>query len=273
MNSERFGQLSTWILLGLGIYYAFDATLQPRPVLEVLSPIAFLPEKIWQDAQIFVMLRCLSIAFLLTWALNIAVPLSALAASTLLTVLLSVSVAGQVYVKHQPHVVNVLIVLYAFWYLARRNEIAASRRFWIFGRASPFPLRLYQLCAFYLCVSYMFAGLSKVLACGLAWANGTSLQLWCWLSQSHGLVRDICLYDSRLAALLQSIVLIAELTCPIAYFVPRLRVVYGAILLGFHITVEVLFDFGFFGNILSVLLFLIISPVMMAPAEREARQK
>ncbi len=261
MRGTIFGQVSLWAVIGAAMYYSVAATPEVRPALQAASVTALLPEELWQSPALFTALRCVAVVALLLWAANILLPFSACTAAIGFFLLISNAVAGQIYVRHQPHVVAMLLCVYAVWVLSRYREISAAPRLWCYGRAAPYPQWVYSVALFYLTSTYSFAGVSKLLGSGLNWANGTALQLWCYLSEGRGvLLRDLCLYDRSLAAALQAVVLFAELTCILCFFLPRLRRVYGAILLGFHLSVEWLFGLGFYGNILAGLLFLLLYP-------------
>ena len=52
-----------------------------------------------------------------------------------------------------------------------------------------------------------------------------------------------------IASLMQLTTLIAETAAILVLFLPRTRVVFGAMLVGFHFSVEILFGLHFYGNI------------------------
>lgn len=257
-SSSRYGQLSLWCLIATGIYYTLIAQIEPRAIEQIVSPAALLPAEIWQSDTIFLFLKILSIGGLLLWALNFSTPTMALLGTSGLTAVVACAVTGQIYVRHQPHVINMLLIFYAIWCLTRAGERQFAPRLWGFGRAAPYPEWLFALCVLYLSTTYTFSGLTKLMSSGLDWPNGISLQLWCLGGASDGnIARSLCLFDSRVAATLQAIVLFAESTCILAYRFPRLRPIYGLTLIGFHLSVELLFDFRFYGNICADFIFLV----------------
>lgn len=261
MKSSTFGQLSLWALLAAGLFYALQATLEPRAILHPFSITALLPGSWWQNPTLFLVLKTVSIAAILCWALHLYTPVSALLASGGLLLLLSNSIAGQIYARHQPYVPAVLLAIYAIWGVSRRAQIKSAPTLWRFGKAAHYPKWVYNLSLLYLTSTYSFAGLSKVIASGAGWVNGVSLQLWCWSgSQSLVPIRAICLYDRWIALGAQTLVLLTELTCVFCFFIHRLRRAYGLALIGFHLSVEVLFGFHFYGNIIAVGLFLMMYP-------------
>lgn len=261
MSATRFGQLSLWCLIACGVYYTLKVQIEPRTLEHILSPAALLPAEIWQSESIFSIFKIISICGLILWALNVYVPIVAVIGALGFTSVNAFSVTGQIYVRHQPHVINMLLIFYTLWALTRSKEQHAAPRFWGIGRVAPYPVWLYTLCVFYISTTYTFSGLTKILYSGLDWPNGVSLQLWCWGGAEYGnIARSLCLFDSRIAATLQAIVLLAESTCLLAYRFPRLRPLYGITLIGFHLSVEILFDLRFYGNIFADFIFFVAAP-------------
>ena len=104
---------------------------------------------------------------------------------------------------------------------------------------------------FYIGVSYTFSGIEKLYCSGLQWGDGRALMMWV---DVHATNRDNILFEAivgshLIAFVLQMTTLVAEAAGLLMLFVPGLRVILGIILVGFHVSIELLFGFGFYANI------------------------
>ena len=68
-------------------------------------------------------------------------------------------------------------------------------------------------------------------------------------SGRDNLLFDLLTNHHWLASALQTTTLAAELFAIVILFAPRLRPVFGLVFVGFHMSIEILFGYGFFANI------------------------
>ena len=115
----------------------------------------------------------------------------------------------------------------------------------------PLPGWCFMLLVYYIGISYTYSGLSKLYFSGFSWADGSSLMMWveAWATGRENPLYELLTNHHWLARMLQTTTLVAELFAILMLFIPRLRPVLGLIFVGFHLSIELLFDFGFFANI------------------------
>ena len=115
--------------------------------------------------------------------------------------------------------------------------------------------------------SYSTSGWTKLLANGWGWANGAALQLWVWgADPAVPHLRELILEHRGLAAALQGAVLLAEAGALLALTHRFVRLGVGLVLLGFHVTGELIFGYGFYGNIAALLCVFLLPPKFPALA-------
>jgi hypothetical protein len=240
-----------WGLIALAIYYCVAADFESgAPPSIALSAAAYLPWHIVSARNFLLALKTVTIVLLALWAANRLLPWSAVIGSFGMFATMSVIVASQNYTHHENHTVSVLLVIYALREIFRQGS-----------RAADYPEWVYRLSLLYLTSCYTFSGITKILNCGVGWANGVSLQLWCReYASGPGIMRNLCLWDTSFAAAAQALVLFAETTAIAAFLFPGLRRFYGIVLISFHVSVELIFDYGFYGLIFSDLMFFLLYP-------------
>ena len=108
---------------------------------------------------------------------------------------------------------------------------------------------------------YGGAGLAKLGRSGLAWADGTGLQLWLLRLGDRGSpIREWVVADATLASLLAGGVLLLELAVLIAPFAPRARRPLGVLLLALHLGIDLCLHIDFRPQMLLVALVLLPRP-------------
>ena len=258
----RWGHNTLRGLLLLGIVYVWPlqrTDVGPRD--HALSIIGFLPDSVLFDERLFVFFKMLFVAFAVFWFLNLLVPRSGWIATISLTVVLSLFVESRHYTPHQYHVLAMLLWVFCFWYHACAAPDSANRAA-VAPRPPPrMPRWVYALSLYYLCVTYTLSGLTKLLSNGLAWANGTSLQLWILLwGDVSAYPAQVLLGDRHLAEVAQAATVFFESVAVLGLFYPQWRRVIGAGLLGFHLASETVFHYRFYPNIFAIAAILLFYP-------------
>lgn len=259
VRSTRFAQLSLWMILVSAFYYStvieeYSTTAQ---IEHHLSFATLLPDSMSSNYVLFQACRAGFWISALFWALNLALPVSSWAATVLFTVLISLGVGSVSYTIHIYHLTNWLMFIYCFWYQLYWRDIRNAPHLLLFGRSGPFPRWAVFLSVYFIALSYTFSGLTKLGISGIAWADGTSLQLWSLLTAvSWSPTAPVFLYDRMWAMIAQSSVLLLESTAFLAIVFPRYRPLLGILLFGFHVGNELTFNHLFYGNTLLDLLFL-----------------
>lgn len=167
------------------------------------------------------------------------------------------------YTDHTFNPECVFLFVFCAWEQFYRNEVrlaTQTRRLWTLPTC---PVWVSWLCTFYLAAIHTTAGLTKLVKSGLAWADGTSVQLWVWMWGNHdGLLARLILADRQLALVLQATTLLAETFAWLALLGLRLRIAIGALLLAFHLGSQAVFRLNFFALIGGLFLFFIVRPAL-----------
>jgi hypothetical protein len=270
-ENARWGHNTLRGLLLLGVIYV-------RPLQQIgfgarehaLSIIGFLPESVLFDERVFVCFKTLFIAFATLWFFDLLVPQSAWIATVSLTVVLSLFLESRSYTLHQYQVLAMLLWVFCFWYQTWAVPRSPARAELARRAPTRMPRWVYALCLYYLCLTYSFSGMTKLLSSGIRWANGTSLQLWVLLwGDPSASFAQLLLGDRRLAEAAQAATLFFESTAVLALFFPHWRRVTGIGLLGFHLTSETIFHLRFYPNIFALAAILVLYPAWTIP--RDAR--
>lgn len=251
----ELGRLLLWFVLLVNAFYILQLPLYlPAPHEGVLTFAGIFPDEFVYSIKLYWTLRCVFFAGAAAWLMGVAVPLSCGIAVASFMLAAAQSLETQVYTTHIYHFsTNVMLVL-AAWHSFLGVDRRALRR-------APLPGWVVETIAAYMLITYTYSGATKLFYNGLEWANGLSLQLWVARAGDINSSLTRWLMDSRLLAQLsQAAVLGAETISVAAIIVRPLRPLIGAVLFGFHLSVELLFDYGFYGNIGLVLIVLFAAP-------------
>lgn len=262
-----YGRRVLLVLLAITIYYAGQMEIYGTWGFErehYLSVFGLLvPDALLASPAVAQLTRLLCLVSALAWALRLATPYSGWATALAFTVLASIATESLPYTRHQFNALNMLLFVFAAWEQLHGAQLKAEPEAAEPPRA--FPAWVYWTSVAYLALTYTFSGWTKLYYGGLAWANGTTLQLWVkvdalgrvpWLERLITEHRD-------LTAGLQWVVLLAEAGCLLALANPWARLAIGLVLVGFHSSVELLFDFNFWGNIFAVGLLFVVQPLLV----------
>ncbi len=272
-ENARWGHNTLRGLLLLAVAYVWPlqrTDLGPRD--HALSIIGFLPDSVLFDDRLFVLCKMLFVVFAALWFLDLLVPRSAWIATVSLTLVLSLFMESRRYTLHQYHVLAMLLWVFCLWYQVCAPRASANSVVILPFSPPRMPRWVYALSLYYLCLTYSFSGMTKLLSNGLAWANGTSLQLWTLLwGDVSAYPAQVLLRDRRFAEAAQAATLFFESAAVVVLFFPRWRRVIGAGLLGFHLLGETVFHYRFYPNIFAVAAILLFYPGWSARGLRRAR--
>jgi hypothetical protein len=270
-EDPRWGQNTLRGLLLLAVVYVRPLQQTGYGAREhALSIIGFLPESVLFDERVFVCFKTLFVAFAALWFFDVLVPQSAWIATVSLTVVLSLFLESRSYTLHQYQVLAMLVWVFCVWYHAWAVTRSPARCALAPRPPANMPRWVYFLSLYYLCLTYSFSGVTKLLSSGIRWANGTSLQLWVllWGDRSAYFAQAL-LGDRRLAEAAQAATLFFESTAVLALFFPQWRRVTGIGLIGFHLASETIFHLRFYPNIFALAATLVFYPAWTTP--RRAR--
>jgi hypothetical protein len=270
----RYGLISLylWLLLG-GFQVVVAPHSPPGPRLHHLSVMGLvLPEAVLSDDRLFLALQIAYFPLAALWAMRVRIPWTSWAATVVHTMAISMSQESMDYAEKSYHVVGLMLIIHAAWYQFARVELRQPAKSRELFRSPVYPRWVFYLSLLALCMTYTDAGWTKLVLNGPGWANGLSLQVWVAVDAG---------WDSWLARILnahrglaqvgQIGVLLAESLSFTCLFSRPARRIIGVVLLGFHLAIELLFGFQFYGNIVGVLLLLIIGPpeaVLLRSRER-----
>ena len=222
-----------------------------------LSLLGFLPNSIIFNPYLFIFLKLLVIVSIVMWIFAKALPISCWTSFIGYFTLICFTVESQLYTKHMYHIVNVSLFAFLLWEISDTRLSNHKQR----QSITDLPFWVYFIIIFYLSLGYTFSGTMKLYFSGIDWLDGIGLQVWVFTAASDGPLRSIIIENVKIASILQCLVLIAETLCILVLFYPRLRLFFGIILVGFHISVEIMADLQFYGNILIGTVLFIITPI------------
>jgi hypothetical protein len=222
-----------------------------------LSILGFLPEEILFSTSLCISLKVIVITSTLFWFFGKAVSLSPILSFLSFTTLICFTVESQLYTKHMYHIVNVSLFAFFLWEISDpRLKIPSTRK-----QIRNLPYWVYFIMLFYIASTYSLSGLMKLMYSGSTWLDGTGLQVWIYSSSRSEFIKNLISNSRELAMILQAIVLSGEFFCGLILFFPKLRIVFGIILAGFHTSVEIIAGLQFYGNIILVFIILILAPL------------
>ena len=216
--------------------------LQPVTLLGLMVPpsVLLMP-------SVSMLLRILAFAALAMWILKIGSRWIYIVAPILFIAFMSTVVESHYFVEHHTHFCATAFVLLgaARFVGARQPDVDGH------SKVDPLPKWCFMLLLYYIGISYTFSGICKLYYSGLSWGDGSSLMMWV---ETGAINRDNLLFQLLtshhwLASILQTTTLLAESLAVLVLFVPRLRPLFGLTLVGFHLSIELLYGFGFYSNI------------------------
>ena len=222
-----------------------DSKLVPLSVLGMAIDTNFL--LLAPVSMVLKLLTCIAIGM---WLLKQGGRWIYIAAPALFIAFMSTVVESQYFVRHQSHFCAMAFVLLGaarFSGTRKSDDSNQSTK----PVVDPLPGWCFMLMVYYIGLSYTFSGIAKLCYSGIGWANGSSLMMWVesMASGRDNLLFDLLTNHHWLASALQTTTLAAELFAIVILLAPRLRPVFGLVFVGFHMSIEILFGYGFFANI------------------------
>ncbi len=148
------------------------------------------------------------------------------------------------YTPHQSHIISNILILLSLGQTLSSNFQLMS-------------------CRIYICITYFLSGMTKIQESGLNWVDGSTLQTWIALTSRESFkssfLYDFLINNDLCCSILQIITLVGEIFLSLSFLNPILSIVFGLILTGFHIGTEIIFGFGFYGNIFNDFLLFVLS--------------
>tara|TARA_R110002049_G_scaffold4601_5_gene32085 strand:- start:127978 stop:128919 length:942 start_codon:yes stop_codon:yes gene_type:complete len=246
-NEAAFQLLQATVLVLVG-WYTIDASLDVMDAkAERLSVLGYLfPEAAFTQHALFVSLQCVTAIAFALWMLPTITQRGRvifLLAPFAFLLMNSVAVETHYFTRHQTHFCAVAFLLLGIVRFTNDRPGQPTRTL---------PQWAYFLLLYYICVTYSYSGVAKIENSGIGWGNGSSLMFWVdrWAEDRDSLLFRMITGNVWIAMLMQNTAFLAELFCAAALFIPRLRPVFGAVLIGFHCSIELLFGLGFYANIM-----------------------
>lgn len=218
--------------------------------------LSFLPAELLASPLVFHCFRWLFVFAGILWILQLLLPLSSWVCVCAYTITNAMVFENSNHIEHTKNLANIVLFVHAMWYHFHANDIRTALARNSFWTCRIYPGWTYCLSLFCIAIYHSNAALSKVLASGLGWPNGLSLQLWIVLmGRQHSLANRFILSDRSTAAVMQWAVLFVEASAILAVFFPRLRVAIGVALLGLYVGIADSFGFSFLLNAFLVAAF------------------
>jgi hypothetical protein len=251
MEKPGFGQSLLWLTLLVTAYLSFGVHLDYSYLekANTVSVIGYLLPIDWADPRLVTYSRSVFWISSALWALRLAVPWSGWVSALSFTFLISVFWENLPWFRHKYLLPNLILISMAMWYHFYRREIRSQATWAKFFQTSLQPAWVKFLPLWSLAIFYGLSGVVKLQG-GWMVGDGTQLQLWfhMLLEEGHPM-RQFVVNSAGLAALLQSGVLLVELSCFVAVFVRFYRVPLALLLTGFHLTVNWTFEIPFLTNV------------------------
>jgi hypothetical protein len=270
-----YGQVTLWALLAgavplAGYFLTHHGGSHPRG--QRAGPatlLSGLPDALLLDRRVFLGCGLLFFAGAALWLARRALPWSSWLAALAFTALVALYLESASQATHVAHLTNQLLLVYALWYHVEARAIRAADRAGRFWSTPLYPRWAHELSVLAVGLFYGWAGLSKLLASGLAWPNGTSLQLWVRLfGDAEAWASRLILADRRVAEAMQWLALLGETSGLLAIVWPRARPLVGATLIAFHLGQIAVFGWGFHANLLILALVLLPARNWLAPRNK-----
>jgi hypothetical protein len=254
----HFNQVVIWILLATAMVLAcWPFEMQEGERRGFVSLLSWLPDEVVRSRWTWWACRGVLIVGALLWGMQRWLPWSCWLVVVGFTGLWSLHVETTYNTAHIFHMANMLLVIQALWISGEAALIRQRLRDKTFWTLPLVPRWVSLASIAYIGIFHTAAGLSKLWFSGLAWANGTSLQLWTYLwGRPWSPTTQLILSSRGIAQGLQMLTLVVE-TAGVLAVLPRLRLWIGLGLLGFYFGVLATFDYGFqFNAMLTALYFL-----------------
>lgn len=256
-----FGQLSLWILLCCCIYLVayIDIGYVDYEKGNTVSVFGFIaPDALLSDEAVFALFKVAFFAAAACWCFRIWTPVSCWFTLILYTIVVSIYWENLPWFRHKYVLPNWLLFVYALWFHFYGPTIKTALQRRVFWQTRCYPYWIFLLSVYCVVVFYSMSGWSKILASGLTWGDGMSLQIWTWWNgDENSLVTQWIVSDHRIAFMLQSGALFLECFAFLAIFSRHCRVLICIGLILFHIAVDVAFGIDFRTNIVLVATFLL----------------
>jgi len=193
------------------------------------------PSHLQADLRFRMMLQILFWTSSTLWFLRILPRLCAMTSATVFSLLLGTKFELSSNVTHYTHLTAQLLILYAIVTL-----VYGKHGFYIEGSYRRFPPWMRSISIAVIGIFFFFAGFSKLMASGVQWVNGVSLQYWVYPWGQDTFMRNLIVNDYRVAWLFQLIVLMIELSAILVILFKQTRVFIGLCLIfileGFNYT-------------------------------------
>jgi hypothetical protein len=261
MTKDRFGIWSTRILLTFALILAvLPFTPQVGERAEGFPTIlSWMPTFMLRSMTLMYIVRVVLAASAILWLLHRFVPWTSWLVVISFTMLWSLRMENVTNGAHIFNVTNMLLIVHAMWYQFYGGSIVAAQRNPKSNSDQNYPRWVFFLSVFFLGWFHTLAGITKLMASGLDWGNGLSLQMWVhmfgWRASPFS---QLILYDRTIAQILQTGSLIIELGSILCIMNRPLRYIVGILLCAFYLGVLCTFvDFGFHFNAILVAWFLL----------------
>ena len=242
----RFFEIGMLFLVAHFTWVATHSPIAIETKVQALSAVGlFIDPASLISARLLIALKILMFALLALWLSKRANRVVYALAPFVFILMMSSVVETHYFVKHQTNFCAMAFVVLA------AARFFGSKKGQNFDSVDPLPSWAFMTLVFYIGVSYTFSGIEKLYCSGLQWGDGRALMLWVDVHAAHcdNILFDAIVGSHLFASILQMTTLVAETAGLMMLFVPRLRVILGVILVGFHVSIELLFGFGFYANI------------------------
>ena len=127
-----------------------------------------------------------------------------------------------------------------------------------------YPNWLIEVPVFLIFLHYFGSGVTKLIESGLSWADGTSLMTWVYIwGPNESIFSNLILNNYHLSKFFQIFMLTIECASIVLLFTFRFfRIVMAILLISFHVINEFIFNYGFWPNILILIVVLIIPQLL-----------
>ncbi len=256
-----WGRATVWVLLAVCGTILLTMERLPRALDKgatvslagLLLPRAFIDAPLAYDVC-----RIGFVVAAVAWAARRWVPWTSWAAVLLYTLTVSLFWENLPYFRHKYLLPNLMLIVAALWETFERPR-GADRGPAAFERAR-MPRWVHTLWLLCIAQFYTYAGLAKLRACGPAWADGLSLQLWMLtLGDPHSALTHWIVADRRLALACQAISLALECSAFLV-FVRPLRVPLALALTLLHVAIDATLHIPFLTNVPLLWMVLAVSP-------------
>ncbi|UYL08363.1 hypothetical protein B9G69_015075 [Bdellovibrio sp. SKB1291214] len=204
--------------------------------IQVVSLAGWLPENIMSSYPLFQAVTVAGIVGVGLWLFNFFPKVTSILSVILFVLSTSLYLQNEPFGDHRQSVFCLLMIL-----LAAREYRLVQHYF-------------FQVAAGIVISFYFLAGWEKVFYSGLAWINGTSLQIFVhYTGNERSVLRRLILHNVDVARVLQAGILILECGSFLLFGSRGLRRLWLVGLVGFHVGIEEIFGYRYFLHLLVVL--------------------